>query len=694
MKKWIKNISDKEIEFILRHPHEWKKVPGKLDDKAQDMIRKLREKEERQPPLFSRHTIPAFAGIFTFIVFLAIFFINIKQIVPWFQQETDKEHVRPYMLYFTDTITRTRGNERKPLTLKDTLEQGDKIRTGDNSSCHIQLGDYSLVRLEGNTECAISRVQPEKTELELFIGKIFVHVEKLPHDSYMAIVIHDISITVMGTRFIVDRSSDGTTMVCVYQGTVQVEYPFKGKQKKEMMTQGKSISINGNTIVKETSCKTGKNDFQYFQIKSEKDRNSLAQVNFSITPGSTLLTIDNNDPIPVDKKAGFTLEPGKHGITVTKEGYTPYTFYVDLEQGEEYATEINLKQEKTEEKTPEKESSLKNWTWRTIYTYTNKDNSGYNNISGFTHNKDYAVAYTQTSIICINKKGMVVWDKTYGVHVNILFQSLPRLLDKRIFLSSLNNQILVLDSETGEELERIHTRSSIIYNYTMSRDQNLVYIPFSDGLYTCSLQENILDSKPLFLFNSPTIPVLTQNRIIVSSFLSKEVACFNKNGNHLWTFMRDRRGYSSPLIINENIFIGDKDGVVYSLSPEGVVQKRLTLQRGITSGLAGNNTSLLCLSDNGLLYNIRSDDLEVKASFLIDHTPDIPLYIFKAPLVKGNRALIGTEKGSIIIIDIEENTIEKELAVSSFPVSCTIHSFGDHYLIGTKSGEIILLENN
>jgi outer membrane protein assembly factor BamB len=711
MEKWIKNISDQDIEEGLMNTPAWKEVPAEIDEKTERIILELSAKQEKKTFFLPRNVIFAGAALGAIVLLLALF-VNINRILPAFRQmaegnKTTNEKTMSSVTFFTDDIAAIRNGKRTSLGLQATIETGDRIITGRNSFssestdiatqpendkspqrdyfsfCDLLLGDHSIVNIGEKTECIFSLLSDKETKIELMTGRIVARVEKKAPGSLFAITTDNITITVHGTIFMVERSPDATTMVSVYRGEVNIDYPGADKMKHEIVGEGDSFSINKGKSEKSKLSDPVKAYLQKLVKKKVKNLDSSVKTILSVKPETVSVTIDNMDAFTIKEKAGLLLEPGKHVIEFGKTGFKPQKITIDPKAGEEFTKNIILEQD---------EQLAREWTWRKIYTYKNTENSALNGILGFSGNSDYAVAYTQESIFCINGNGELVWEKRYGESVKTLFDSPPIVSGNKVYASSLNKQVIVLDGKTGKELERKDTRGSINYNYTMVRNKNAIYIPFPDGIYAFDETGNTLSPNPLFPFNSPTTPVLFENGIFVSSFLSREVVRFDGNGKREWTFMTDDRGYSSLLLADKNLFVGDKSGIVYSLSLKGELRKKISLPGGITSNLVRSGDNLLCLADNGTLYQMRIDDLSITASYPVDSTPDVSGYIRKFPLVQSNTAFIGSEKGTLLIIDLVHNRIEKELPISVSPVSCAVHPLRDFYLMATEDGEIFLIE--
>ena len=76
---------------------------------------------------------------------------------------------------------------------------------------------------------------------------------------------------------------------------------------------------------------------------------------------------------------------------------------------------------------------------------------------------------------------------------------------------------------------------------------------------------------------------------------------------------------------------------------------------------------------------------------MVDKIADTASYIYKSPLIKQKKLFFGTEQGNIMIIDLINNSIEKNLKIVNSASSCSLSLFNENIISGHKDGEIFLL---
>lgn len=109
------------------------------------------------------------------------------------------------------------------------LEQGDKIKTGDQSTLEILLDDGSLLKLEENSEVTLSEisVEPKKkkitSRISLWFGRLLANVRKFTHqESKFEIRSRTVVAAVRGTEFIFEATDAENLDVAVFSGEVAV----------------------------------------------------------------------------------------------------------------------------------------------------------------------------------------------------------------------------------------------------------------------------------------------------------------------------------------------------------------------------------------------------------------------------------------------------------------------------------------
>jgi hypothetical protein len=127
------------------------------------------------------------------------------------------------ILFFTGTATIQHVNEQpKPVSVQETVKNGDIIETKDKSSVIVQAGNEFTMRFEENTRVVISSIADlSKKEISLNKGKVLSRISKLEKGREYMVKTPTAVASVRGTEFLTDFS-DGKTVVAVGKGKVSV----------------------------------------------------------------------------------------------------------------------------------------------------------------------------------------------------------------------------------------------------------------------------------------------------------------------------------------------------------------------------------------------------------------------------------------------------------------------------------------
>ena len=357
--------------------------------------------------------------------------------------------------------------------------------------------------------------------------------------------------------------------------------------------------------------------------------------------------------------------------------------------GEKISLEAHL--EKLEK--VEKENELnkkKNWTSRKVYQYSDPDNPENNKILGFGVSDDFAVAVTHSSLVCFSSSGTLLWEKKFGQEKRLLFDSLPYIDNSTLYLST-NDKLLVIDIRTGKE--RFLDASGIVsdgYGFTLVN--NILYIPYPDGIYQFNTKENILDPLPLIHVNNPATPLVLDKGMYITSTISNTISLFSLSGESMGEYSMNTISTCSPVMIKGFIIAGDRSGTLYKFSLSLEIKQTLQIESGITSLIADKEHLLYIFTEKGVLYSIDPDTFKSIKKIQVDKIPDPGVYFYKHPELIDSEMFIGTEHGTIFILDRKNGLKAKEIKVSDHAIHCSLYKSGDVLFTGTKNGEIIILQ--
>lgn len=111
----------------------------------------------------------------------------------------------------------------------DFLEADDSIQVESDSYCEIQFGDRAVVRVEADTELALSSVfmKPGETKIgiDLAIGSVLVKVQKLTGGGKLNVKTQSAVCGVRGTEFSVKSEPGVETVLAVKEGAVAILPP-------------------------------------------------------------------------------------------------------------------------------------------------------------------------------------------------------------------------------------------------------------------------------------------------------------------------------------------------------------------------------------------------------------------------------------------------------------------------------------
>lgn len=145
-----------------------------------------------------------------------------------------------------------RGSQSLPATDQLPLQTGDVIRTGQNARAAILLSDGTKLKLGANSTIQLKRLSPErlgkvtpattvglKTTMHFFLGEGWLQ-RTGPVDA-LEIETPTVRAATKGTEFVLDVAPDGSTIVSVLDGLVQVANP----QGDVLVAEGEQAWIGG-----------------------------------------------------------------------------------------------------------------------------------------------------------------------------------------------------------------------------------------------------------------------------------------------------------------------------------------------------------------------------------------------------------------------------------------------------------------
>lgn len=139
------------------------------------------------------------------------------------------EYKQAMITFITGDVFRLEEGEWIYAEIGDFLEEDDSIQVESDSYCEIQFGDRAVVRVEADTELALSSVfmKPGETKIgiDLAVGSVLVKVQKLVDDGKFNVKTQSAVCGVRGTEFSVKSEPGVDTVLAVKEGAVTILPP-------------------------------------------------------------------------------------------------------------------------------------------------------------------------------------------------------------------------------------------------------------------------------------------------------------------------------------------------------------------------------------------------------------------------------------------------------------------------------------
>jgi hypothetical protein len=171
----------------------------------------------------------------------------------------------------------------------------------------------------------------------------------------------------------------------------------------------------------------------------------------------------------------------------------------------------------------------------------------------------------------------------------------------------------------------------------------MLYVSTAQGLYALDAangSQRWLYSTEFPLGNSPTIV----NGVAYVGGLDRRVHAIDANsGAKLWAVEVAQAGFdTNPLVVNNIIMLGSRDGSFYALNTDGSLKWKYTTAGPIHFSAAYQNGVVYFVSDDGYAYALN----EANGS-LVWKSAKLPNAGFSSwwPVVNGNAVILGTSRG-------------------------------------------------
>ena len=261
-------------------------------------------------------------------------------------------------------------------------------------------------------------------------------------------------------------------------------------------------------------------------------------------------------------------------------------------------------------------------------------------------------------IVCLNAaSGHLLWKAAIAAPV----RAAPTVMDDKIFLITMDNQLMVYDTADGSPLWNytgVSETTNLLGSASVAADSSVVVLPLSSGELiglrpengAVVWEDNLSAVQRTGALSSITdirgLPVMDQGVVYAISYSGRMVAIDQVTGNRLW--QREVGSAETPWAAGDSIFIITSDQQLVALARQtGDIRWVVSLPKNdndepsVWTGpvLAGGR--LITAGSGGELLEISPDDGKILK------TSDLPGDVTIAPVVADNTLLL-TRNGELV----------------------------------------------
>ncbi len=183
------------------------------------------------------------AWVASFLLVIGLGWFGFKQYTAVQSQESiAKGETLLVTLVIGDVWVQKMGSDQwREADVDDQLQMGDKVKTGENAVCEIQMLNRGLFRIESSSEILLKTLQSVdgkvQSRFKLAKGNIGLKPKKLQKGERFEVETRTAVAAVRGTKFSVKSDAEGNTEISVVEGKVAVTPRIEGLESAEKKGQ-------------------------------------------------------------------------------------------------------------------------------------------------------------------------------------------------------------------------------------------------------------------------------------------------------------------------------------------------------------------------------------------------------------------------------------------------------------------------
>jgi len=589
------------------------------------------------------------------------------------------------------------------LTVGQNLNEKDILKTENESTVELQIGENSMIRVKDNSKIKILSLfndqKTSNTKLDLEFGKVFAKPEKLNSGSIFEIQTKTITAGVRGTEFLVYLSENDKVIIAVNKGSVFVKKNIKLEEinNLSMINSGLADKIKNSVSTEIVLAQNEKVEIDNKIIEDyEKEiDNKITDIINNLEKNSESKEKLNEITAELDKVTIAQLNKESNKI-LTKEKITEKEWKDKLDNKE--FDKMIIKQKDTKEKeenitdkvikkddiamkdeTNKEQKESKTDPAKIEKTTADEKRETINIIEKLPNSLGVAFSEKSTSvttngkyifiandddntIYCVNPAdGSIVWK--YMNEKLTKIQSSAVGYKGTVIIASYSN-IFVLNSQGKLILEKSITNGPSFWADPILFG-NLALIPTARTIYSYNgavidqLDESVFPSANSQLYISANDP---DNIYIVDS-LSKSVKVFDFTKKELfWTGdgLNDI-AFSHAVRSGQFLVAADVSSSVYRFNflNKETKPEILNINTGVISDIVSIGSLIYFVGKDGWLYRVNVNIFKSGEKLVkLDDRPDQDKYLIKKLIRKGSELYYSSDNGSLFVYDAKTGKYE------------------------------------
>jgi hypothetical protein len=276
----------------------------------------------------------------------------------------------------------------------------------------------------------------------------------------------------------------------------------------------------------------------------------------------------------------------------------------------------------------------------------------------------------------------------FGEAQRIIFDSLPLIVHDRCYISTIDR--ILIFSLPGGRMTPVDAPGMLSDGSRMIFSKDRIWIPYPAGIFIFSPAD--FTFKPIVRYQNSLVPLIINNHVYAVSYVENTIASFSIDGKPEVKKTLESICITPPIGVGSGIVCGDTAGNCYYLSLGLELIDKKTLPGTVETMAGGPGKRIFIMTGSGELYCIDLVKDNLVNPILVDKNNNYDIYFDRNPVFINDDLFLGTRNGEITAVDGFTKEVTGVFKIVDDPISCSVYSFREKLIKGTKKGKVILIE--